>query len=361
MGAALLRQSANGRLALGRAAGIVAPDLVPPPLRPLAATLERAREEASGPLPAKVVERALRDAWGRPPGRVLDALDPAAPVAVTPLAQVHRGELDGEPVAVRLRRPGLDAAVRADLALLDGLRPPLAALLPRLDTGALLGQLREQALDELDLEHEAAQQRAVRRAVARVDDVVVPAVHTELAAPAVSVSAWLDGPSLAARAPADPDRVARALVDAHLAAARAGLIMIDARPGHVLALRGGRTGLLGAGVAVAADRSRIAALLALPEALQAADPAAFAALLHGELALLPDPAHAAAAHALLREVLGEVVDGELGPAALEGAAERGLDRIGPLLGLMAAATPEPRDLLVARGAGQLAGVLAALA
>ena len=136
----------------------------------------------------KQVEKALRSAWGRAPGKVLDELDLDAPVAITPLAQVHRGALGGAPVAVKVRRAGLDNAVRADLSLLDALRPPLGGAFPSLDAGVLLRRIREQALDELDLEHEAAQQRAVGRALRDVADVVVPTTHSELAGGAVLVS-----------------------------------------------------------------------------------------------------------------------------------------------------------------------------
>ena len=362
VGGTLLERSSNGRVALGRAAGIVAPGRLPPPLQPLEARLARAREEASVPLPPKRVERTLRDAWGRAPARVLDELDLEAPAAVTPLAQVHRGELDGAPVAVKVRRPGLDAAVRADLALLDGLRPPLGAVVPRLDTGRLLTQIREQALDELDLEHEAAQQRAVRRALARVEGVVVPAAYGELAAAAVCVSDWLDGPSLAQQPAADPDATARALVAAHVTAARAGLILIDPRPNHVLLLPDGAVGLLGTGSAVAGDRDRLDALLALPAAVRDPDPAPFVALVRGRLGLLPGPAQAAEAHALVREVLGPLV---AGPARLDGRAAgeigaRALDELPAAFALLAAGSPDPADVWLARGTFQLAAVLAQL-
>lgn len=356
----LLERSANGRVALGRAAGIVAPGRLPAPLRGLELRLDRARAEASVPLPPKQVERALRDAWGSAPGRVLDALDLDAPVAVTPLAQVHRGELDGAPVAVKLRRPGLDAAIRADLTLLDALRPPLGAAFPRLDTGRLLAQIREQALDELDLEHEAAQQRAVRRVLARVDGIVVPAVHGDLAAATVSVSDWLDGPSLSQRTPSDPDRTARVLVAAHVAAARAGLVLIDPRPNHVLLLPDGSVGLLGTGTAVAGDRARLRGLLALPAAVRDPDPGSFVALVSGELELLPDPARAGAAHALLRSVLGPLVTGpaRLDGATLEPVGARALDELGTAFALFAAATPDPADIWIARSTLQLSAVLA---
>ena len=245
-GGTLLERSANGRVALGRAARHRRAG-------PAAAAAATARG-AAGARP-RGGERAAR----RPSGSsgCCATRGAARPGACStrwtstrrwPSRRSRRSiarELDGAPVAVKVRRPGLDAGIRADLALLDALRPPLGAVVPRLDSGRLLAQIREQALDELDLEHEAAQQRAVRRALARVDGIVVPAAHGELAAAEVSVSDWLEGPSLAQRTPADPDATARALVAAHLTAARAGLILIDPRPNHVLLLPGGAVGLLG--------------------------------------------------------------------------------------------------------------------
>ncbi|MGP0036548.1 MAG: AarF/UbiB family protein [Solirubrobacteraceae bacterium] len=105
------------------------------------------------------IERVLRDAWGRRPTDELDDLD-REPVAVTPISQVHRGVLDGAAVAVKVLRPGLAAAVRQDLGLLEGLRRPLQAAFPALDAGAALREFRERVLEELDLENEASVQQA---------------------------------------------------------------------------------------------------------------------------------------------------------------------------------------------------------
>ena len=359
VGGALLRQSANGRLLLGRTAGIVAPEVFPEALAPLEAALDRARVKGSEPLAPKQVEKALRGAWGRPPGKVLDALDLDEPAAVTPLAQVHRGVLAGAPVAVKVRRPGLDNAVRADLALLDALRPPLAGAFSALDGAVLLRRIREQALDELDLEHEAAQQRAVGRALRDVAGLVVPATHTELAGSAVLVSAWLDGPTLAGHDPADPSEVARVLLAAHVTAARAGLVLIDPRPNHVVLLDDGRVGLLGTGNAVAADRARLALLLTLPAALRDDDPARFAGIAVDDLRLLPDAATAGDAHALLRDLLGDLLTGpaRADAAALEAVGTRGLRRLPEVFALLSRGAPDPGDVWLARGMAQLAAVL----
>ena len=149
--------------------------------------LDAARDAACEPLDARTVERALKDAWGRAPAKVLDDFDPE-PLAVRAAAQTHRGVADGAPVAIRVRRPGLDRAVRADLALLDALAAPLRTALPKADTRALLRSVREQTLDELDFEHEASTHRRVARVLRDVEGLVVPPVHGELCAEAVFVA-----------------------------------------------------------------------------------------------------------------------------------------------------------------------------
>src|SRR5439155_25380988 len=142
------------------------------------------------------------------------------------------------------------------------LAPPLGAALPKADAGALLRSAREQLLDELDFEHEASMHRRVARILRGVNGLVVPAVRTELCAEDVFVAELLDGRTLADGAPPqDPDAAARVLVEAHMAAARAGFALLDARPGHVVVLDDGRIGLLGLGVARPVGRDRVDALL----------------------------------------------------------------------------------------------------
>src|SRR6476646_8402529 len=238
----LARRVPSGRIALARAAEVF--------------PFIKADTEYE-PLDALTVERAAR---------VLDDFDPE-PLAVRAAAQTHRGIADGVPVAIRIRRPGLDRQARTDLALVDALAIPLGAAFPQLDAAALLRSVREQLLDELDFEHEASMHRRVARVLRDVDGLVVPAIHSELCSEGVFVAELLDGRTV--RDGARPKAAARVLVGAHLAAARAGIALLDARPGHVVELADGRIGLLGVGVARPVDRARaIPALDAYPSALE---------------------------------------------------------------------------------------------
>ena len=362
VGGSLVRQSSSGRVALARAAGVVPAAALPAPLREgLAAELAAAREASLEPLEFKRVERTLRDAWGRAPGQVLDEID-HEPLAVTPVSQVHAGERDGAPVAVKVRRPGLAAAVRNDLVLLDALAAPLGAAFPALDVGAALREARESALDELDLEHEAGLARQARRALRRVEGLVVPEVHTDLAADDVLVAQRLEGPTLAEAEPEDPGAVARLLVRAHVTAWReGGLILTDPRPSHVILMRGGEVGLLGTGVARTAGRARLSAGLDAFAALARDNAAAFAGAVAGALGLLPDEA-AHEAHRLLRRHGGDLIDGRapLSEPALGAVADRALRDLGAGLRIAAQGTPDRADLAAARMLGQLVLLLSRL-
>jgi hypothetical protein len=360
-GWALASRAPSARVALARAAGVVDPEALPSAIRePVMRELEMARAAACEPLDARTVERALKDAWGRAPGKVLDELD-AQPLAVRAAAQTHRGVVDGAPVAIRVRRPGLDRAVRSDVALLDALAAPLGVALPRADTRALLRSGREQTLDEMDFEHEASTHRRVARVMRGVEGLIVPSVHGELCAEAVFVADLLEGATLADGArPHDAGAAARALVEGHVAAARAGIALLDARPGHVVVLADGGIGLLGAGLARPVDRGRVGLALDALAALRADDAEEFSRAV-AAAGLLPAGA-AGAAHGLALSALGPLASGPatLNAAALRRVAVRAADHAPAIFALVPAAQPHPDDLWLARAAGQLVATLARL-
>jgi hypothetical protein len=360
VGVALARQAPSARIAIARAGDVLDGAALPDRM---AAALEREVTEARAatcvPLAMRDVERQLREAWGRAPGKVLDDLE-AEPLAITPSGQVHRAELDGAAVAVKLRRPGLERQVRADLALLDALGPPLRAAFGRLDAGAVLRDVREQVLDELDLEHEAGQQRRIARALRAVDGVSAPRVHLELAAPDVLVADLAPGRTLAAGARlADPGAAARALVRAFRAAVLdAGLAPVDPRATHVVVAGDGTLALLGLGVARPVDRERARRGLDALVALADDDADVFAAVAVEQEILDEDTARAATA--LLREVAGELLGdapARLDADALRPAVVRALRAAPELHAQAGAAAPRPEDLALGRMLGQLVALL----
>src|SRR5581483_8005001 len=217
-------------------------DWVPLPWgRQIVSALATAQERTPDPIAPRRVRQMLERAWAAPVRDELDGFEDE-PVAITALAQVHRGTREGKPVAVKVLRPGLVAAVRQDLTLLEGLLGPLGSAFPALDAGAVLRELRERVLDELDLETEAQMQRRFHRGVRNHPRFYVPAPVTELSREDVLVGEWIEGVPLA-QAP-DPDHAAACLVAFGIGAAATGLVHADLKPEDVLVMADGRLAIL---------------------------------------------------------------------------------------------------------------------
>lgn len=365
-GLRLVRHTASARIALASLHDMVDVRIAPEPWRDeLAAVLRAAHAEALAPVPARDLERVLRDAWGAPPSSEIDDLDLHVPAAVTPTSVVLRGSRDGEPVAVKVLRPGLAEALRSDLSLLDAMALPLKAAFPRLDAAGLLREARERLLDEADLEHEASVQRTLARRLRRHAALHVPAPVTSLAAERVGVSAWVEGRDVAQVAASgtaeERATVARALVAFHVGSAREGTLHADPHPGHALLMADGRTAFLDPGATAEVDPARVDLGIEALDALQAGDGPAFGRALEA-LGFLP-AARGDDALAAAREVLGPFA--EPGPVLLDAEAvhdlgRRAVGRWREGLALAGAGTLPPGDLWPARMLGSLVATVARL-
>jgi predicted unusual protein kinase regulating ubiquinone biosynthesis (AarF/ABC1/UbiB family) len=357
VGLRLARSAPSGRTLLARIAIAIDPVWLPRPWGDtIAAELEAARGQACEPIEFRRVEQQLKAAWGGRPTDELDELD-REPAAVTPTAQVHRGVLDGAPVAVKVLRPGLAASVRQDLSLLEGLLAPLGAAFPAVDAVAVVREFRERVLDELDLETEASTQRRFHRALRDHPFLTVPAPVTRLSHEGVLVSDWIDGVPLW-QAP-DPDQAAARLVVFVLGAARAGLIHADPDPDDVLVLADGRLAILDFGATRTVEPDRAAAAADAIEAFVAADAEAFGAAVE-QLGWLP-AGHAPTALELAQHVLAEHGGQEptrLDSDAIVAGRERLFGRPEQLVELILASALPPQDLWPVRGAAQLYATIA---
>ena len=357
VGLRIARSAPSGRVALARLAAAIDPDWIPRPWgEQILDELEAARVAAHDPIDIERIERVLRDAWAAPVTDELDELDPD-PVAVTPGAQVHRGVLDGSPVAIKVLRPGLAPSVRQDLALLDGLVGPLGAAFPMVDARALLREARERVLDELDFEHEAQVQRRFHRALRGHPFLTVPAPVTRLAHDNVLVSEWVDGVPL--REAPNRDEAAARLVVFAIGSARAGIIHADLYPEDVLVTGDGRLAILDFGASRIVEAARVERAAVALEAFLARDADALGEALE-ELGWLPAP-HAGTALGLGLHSLGHLSGHEpttLDSDAVLAARDRLLRRPRQVVELVLAGGLPPEDLWPTRGLGQLFGTIA---
>src|SRR6266536_2397764 len=139
---------------IGQMASYVDDGLAPAVRRTLS-RLQDSVPPMSPELAAGVVEEEL----GMPPERAFASWDPR-PIAAASIGQVHRAiTRDGRAVAVKVQYPGIAETIAADLGNVALLRRMLRITAPAQDVDALIAELRERVIEELDYRREADNQR----------------------------------------------------------------------------------------------------------------------------------------------------------------------------------------------------------
>jgi ubiquinone biosynthesis protein len=180
------------------------------------------------------------------------------PIGSASIAQVHRARLhDGRPVVLKVRRPGIEAKVEADLRLLSH----LARFIEKEVTDArryqpvrVVDEFRRSLLRELDLANEARNIERFERNFKDEPHVLIPHVYPQWTSETMNVQDHIDGISAE-----DPDAVVRAGLDLKLLAKRAvdnvlkmiledGFFQADPHPGNVIYLPGNRIAMIDFGM-----------------------------------------------------------------------------------------------------------------
>lgn len=244
-------------------------DLVP---EPFLSELAHLRDDVR-PFPFEQAEKILTEDLGRPPLEVFETLDPE-PVASASISQVHRATLpDGTPVALKIRRPGIDKVVQADLDILQNLAglaerrlPALAAYHPV----SFVHEFERTIKKELDLGTERHTMERCRIQLANLDFVRVPAAFPDLSTSRVLCMEFVGGVSVD-----DLDGIRALGLDPAEVAIRGAKVLLtqifehgffhaDPHPGNLRVLAGGVIAPLDYGMfghLDQADRQRIAELL----------------------------------------------------------------------------------------------------
>jgi len=191
------------------------------------------------------------------PAEVFAAFD-TVPLAAASIAQVHRATLkDGTPVVVKIRRPGIEGVIRADLRILEHAAKLLESEVPdyrRYDPVQMVSQFRRSLNRELDLAKEARNIDQFARDFADDPLVQIPRVYWEFTNDRVNVQeeiVGLEGVS--------SDKLRASGLDPKLLASRGadtvlrmvlehGYFHADPHPGNVLFLPGNRIGLIDFGM-----------------------------------------------------------------------------------------------------------------
>lgn len=233
-------------------------------------------------LPFGELRAAVEEALGEPPETAFAQFD-VAPLAAASMAQVHRATLhDGRQVVLKIRRPGIRPRMEADLRLIAQLAVIVEAASAdarRFAPSALVRQLAEAVLEELDFTAEGRNADHLRADFAREPRVVVPEIHWPWSSETLLVMDYVSG-----IAPRDGDTLRGAGIDpAAIAELGADLVLDmvlvngrfhgDPHPGNLLCLSGNRIALLDLGMIGHVSPRRREEFIDFTQSLNAGDPA----------------------------------------------------------------------------------------
>jgi predicted unusual protein kinase regulating ubiquinone biosynthesis (AarF/ABC1/UbiB family) len=234
-------------------------DLIPEPYVSILSSLT----DSVPPVPYPEIERTITETYGAPPSVFFEEFE-VTPIAAASLGQVHRARYQGQEVAVKVLRPGVEELVAADVSAALRILEAIERFYPHPHVRAMRGIVTEFASrigDEMDFRKEAANAEEIRGNFAGNRRVVVPRMLRGLARQHVLVMEFMTGTKIDALGP--EIAAGRLRIDSLLANIMElylqmmlvdGFFHADPHPGNILVKRDGTVVLLDFGMVVRVPR-----------------------------------------------------------------------------------------------------------
>eukprot|EP01039_Chlorochromonas_danica_P005280 gene5279-5815_t len=205
------------------------------------------------------IKKIIEDDLKRPISSLYSSIDPQ-PLASASIAQVHRAKLkDGREVVVKVRKPGVDSTLKADLAFLLIASKVIELVNPSVSSLSLaniVDDIRHSMLDELDFRKEVQNLLNFRQFLERnnIVEAVAPCPYLQFSGERVLTMDYLKGSPLVdleqlRKVTSNPETVlVSALRTWAMTVATNDLFHADVHAGNLLVLEDGRIGFIDFGI-----------------------------------------------------------------------------------------------------------------
>lgn len=146
-------------------------------------------------IPFEKIEQELTKAWGKEIKHIIKHID-TTPIATASIAQVHKATLHNDHiVAIKVRRPGIEDIINADLVIFKRITALLDSLFPikGIKFSYIYKEFSEWIHNELDFQVEGRRADKFYETMANVPGVVIPKIFWNHSTDSVLVMSYLDG------------------------------------------------------------------------------------------------------------------------------------------------------------------------
>ena len=149
------------------------------------------------PSPRDAVLKVVRNEFGgRAPEALFEMFEPE-PMAAASLAQVHRAVLkDGQKVAVKIQRPGLERSIESDISTMSALVNFTKVFFPSFDFGFMVNEFKSRLEKEIDFEAEGRNCERLGSAFADDPRIATPKIFWDVTTRRVLVMEFIEGEKL---------------------------------------------------------------------------------------------------------------------------------------------------------------------
>lgn len=200
------------------------------------------------PLSGPLIVQTFRKYFGKTPEKIFDKFDTRSSNAAS-IGQVHRAELNGKKLAVKIQYPGVGESISSDLKLVKPFAFRIMGISGK-ELDVYMDEVEERLLEETDYELEVRRSVEFSAACANLSNVVFPRYYPELSSKRVITMDWLEGQHLREFLQTNPsqelrNRIGQALWDFYnFQQHELRAVHADPHPGNFLITGEGKLGVI---------------------------------------------------------------------------------------------------------------------
>ncbi|EHQ26650.1 ABC1 kinase family protein [Mucilaginibacter paludis] len=143
------------------------------------------------PLSGPLIVQTFKKLFGKSPEQIYDKFELKSTNAAS-IGQVHRAELNGKKLAVKIQYPGVGDSISSDLKLVKPFAFRLLGMSER-ELDIYMNEVEERLVEETDYELEVRRSIQFSEACANLDNLVFPEYFPELSRKRVITMSWIEG------------------------------------------------------------------------------------------------------------------------------------------------------------------------